>query len=41
MIELGNKPEDQELIKLFKYGGNFVSESNLEPMVSYLETNKN
>lgn len=40
MIKLGNKPEDQELIKLFKYGENFVSESNLEPMVSYLEANK-
>lgn len=37
MIELGNKPEDRELMELFKYGKNFVSESNLEPMVNYIE----
>lgn len=37
MIKKENKPENQELIKLFKHGANFVSESNLRPMIEYIK----
>lgn len=39
-IEKDNKPENQEMIKIFKNGTNFVSEKNLEPMVQFLNSKK-
>ena len=39
-IEKDNKPENQEMIKIFKNGANFVSEKNLEPMIKFLSTKK-
>lgn len=39
-IEKDNKPENQEMIKIFKNGANFVSEKNLEPMVQFLNSKK-
>lgn len=39
-IEKDNKPENQEMIKIFKNGANFVSEKNLEPMMKFLSTKK-
>ena len=36
IMEKENKPENQELIKIFKDGANFVSEKNLEPMLEYI-----
>lgn len=36
MMEIDNKPENQEMIKLFKYGENFVSESNLQQIIDYV-----
>ena len=36
MMEIDNKPENQEMIKLFKYGANFVSESNLQQIIDYV-----
>ena len=35
-MEIDNKPENQEMIKLFKYGENFVSESNLQQIIDYV-----
>ena len=40
VIEKDNKPENQEMIKIFKNGANFVSEKNLEPMVQFLNSKK-
>lgn len=31
-----SKPENRELSEIFKNGGTFVSESNLEPMLNYI-----
>lgn len=39
-MEKDNKPENQEIIKIFKNGANFVSEKNLEPMLQFLNTQK-
>lgn len=39
-MEKDNKPENQEMIKIFKNGANFVSEKNLEPMIKFLSTKK-
>ncbi len=39
-MEKDNKPENQEMIKIFKNGANFVSEKNLEPMIQFLESNR-
>lgn len=36
-MEKENKPENQEMIKIFKNGANFVSEKNLEPMIEFLK----
>ena len=35
-MEKENKPENQEMIKIFKNGADFVSEKNLEPMIEFL-----
>lgn len=39
-MEKDNKPENQEMIKIFKNGANFVSEKNLEPMIQFLNSKK-
>lgn len=39
-MEKDNKPENQEMIKIFNNGDNFVSEKNLEPMIKFLSTKK-
>lgn len=36
MIEKENKPENQEMIKLFKNGANYVSEKNLEQLLTFI-----
>lgn len=38
-MEKDNKPENQEMIKIFKNGANFVSEENLELMIKFLSAN--
>ena len=38
MIEKENKAENQEMIKLFKDGGNYVSDENLKPMLNYINS---
>ena len=38
MMEKENKAENQEMIKLFKEGANYVSKENLEPMLKYIES---
>ena len=35
-MEKENKAENQEMIKLFKDGGNYVSDENLKPMIEYI-----
>lgn len=37
MMEIDNKPENKDMIELFKSGKDFVSEENLEEMLKYLE----
>lgn len=39
MIEKENNAENQEMIKLFKNGANYVSEENLKPMLKYIKNN--
>ena len=39
MMEKENKTENQEMIKLFKHGANYVSDENLEPMLKYINDN--
>ncbi|MCI6266643.1 MAG: hypothetical protein MR598_07365, partial [Erysipelotrichaceae bacterium] len=39
-MEKDNKPENQEMIKIFKSGANFVAEKNLEPMIQFLNSKK-
>lgn len=39
-MEKDNKPENQEMIKIFKNGANFVSEKNLEHMIQFLNSKK-
>lgn len=39
-MEKDNKPENQEMIKIFKSGANFVTEKNLEPMIQFLNSKK-
>ena len=39
MMEKENKAENQEMIKLFKDGGNYVSDENLKPMLKYINSN--
>lgn len=39
MMEKENKAENQEMIKLFKEGANYVSEDNLKPMLEYIGSN--
>ncbi|MGN1299055.1 MAG: flavodoxin domain-containing protein [Candidatus Scatovivens sp.] len=39
-MEKDNKPENQEMIKIFKNGANFISDKNLEPMIKFLSTKK-
>ena len=36
MIEKENKTENQEMIKLFKNGANYVSDKNLKPILEYI-----
>lgn len=36
-----NKPEDKEIIEVFKNGGNFVEKGNLKEILEYLKTNSN
>ena len=36
MMEKENKAENQEMIKLFKHGANYVSNENLDPMIEYI-----
>lgn len=36
-MEKDNKPENQEMIKIFKNGANFVTEDNLEPMIQFIK----
>lgn len=38
MMEKENKVENQEMIKLFKDGANYVSNENLEPMLEYINS---
>ena len=38
MMEKENKAENQEMIKLFKDGGNYVSDENLKPMLKYINS---
>ena len=38
MMEKENNVENQEMIKLFKDGGNYVSNENLKPMVKYINS---
>ena len=40
MIEKENNAENQEMIKLFKNGANYVSEENLKPMLKYINKEK-
>lgn len=39
MMEKENNVENQEMIKLFKDGGNYVSNENLKPMIKYINSN--
>lgn len=39
MMEKEDKAENQEMIKLFKDGGNYVSDENLKPMLKYIDSN--
>ena len=39
MMEKENKAENQEMIKLFKDGANYVSDENLKPMIEYINSN--
>ena len=39
MMEKEENAENQEMIKLFKDGANYVSDENLEPMVKYINSN--
>ena len=39
MMEKENNVENQEMIKLFKDGGNYVSNENLKPMIEYINSN--
>ena len=39
MMEKEENAENQEMIKLFKDGVNYVSDENLEPMVKYINSN--
>ena len=39
MMEKENKAENQEMIKLFKDGANYVSDENLKPMIKYINSN--
>ena len=36
MMEKENKTENQEMIKLFKNGANYVSDKNLKPILEYI-----
>ena len=36
MMEKENKAENQEMIKLFKNGANYVSDKNLKPILEYI-----
>ena len=38
-MEKENKPENEEMIKIFKNGANFVSEENLELMIQFISKN--
>ena len=38
MMEKENKVENQEIIKIFKEGANYVSYENLEPMLKYVNS---
>ena len=38
MMEKENKAENQEIIKIFKEGANYVSYENLEPMLKYVNS---
>lgn len=40
MMEKENKPENQEMIALFKTGVNYVSEKNLEPLLTFINREK-
>lgn len=39
MMEKENNVENQEMMKLFKDGGNYVSNENLKPMIKYINSN--
>lgn len=39
-MEKDNKPKNQEMIKMFKNGANFVTEDKLVPMIKYIKENK-
>ena len=39
MMEKENKAENQEMIKLFKDGANYVSDENLKPILKYIKDN--
>ena len=39
MMEKENKAENQEMIKLFKDGANYVSDENLKPILKYINDN--
>ena len=39
-MEKENKPENQEMIKIFKNGANFVNENNLEPIFQFINLKK-
>ena len=38
MMAKENKAENQDMIKLFKDGGNYVSHENLKPMLNYINS---
>lgn len=38
MMKKENKAENQEMIKLFKDGANYVSDENLKPMLKYINS---
>ena len=38
-MEKENKAENQEMIKLFKDGANYVSDENLKPILKYIKDN--
>ena len=39
MMQKENNVENQEMIKLFKDGDNYVSDENLKPMLKYIDSN--